>query len=105
MQYTKPATIFLLIIFLLCLVFPASAWLSGFDYKKEHTITYSGSDTLNNYQIQFVFYNSTGTDSGEKCYLGSHINQTDWDDLRITTTSDGICDIWIQEKGTNYAIV
>ena len=104
-QPTPRIIILFIIISSLFLCASSSAWLSGFEYKKEHVISYSGSDTLNNYQMRFVFYNTTGTDSDEKCYLGSHINQTDWDDLRITTTSDGICDIWFQENGANYAIV
>lgn len=102
---SRKIQLLLVIIILSVLVIPSSAWLSGFDYKKEHTVSYSGTDTLNNYQMRLVFHNITGTDSGEDCYLGTHINQTDWDDLRITTTSDGICDMWIQEQGANYAVV
>jgi PKD repeat protein len=93
------------VILLLLLISSASAWLSGFQYKKEHLINYTGDSTLNNYQMRFIFWNTTGVDTGENCYLGSHVTQQDWDDLRVTTTTDGICDIWIQQKNENCSIV
>ena len=62
--------------------------------------------TLTSYQMKVVFYNTTGVSSGENCYLNGSISQpTTWNDLRVTTTTDAICDIWIQESNATAAIV
>ena len=81
----------------------APPFLSGWSYRKLHTLSGSTTD-LTNYQIRFKVYNTTGTDSGENVYLGSNV-KPDFSDLMFTTTDNTLMPYWIQETGTNYAIV
>lgn len=100
--------ILLLLILILCCscVAPASAWLSGFQYERDLEITSTYPITLTSYQIKVTFWNTTGVSSGSNCYLNGSITQpTTWNDLRVTTTTDAICDIWIQESNETAAIV
>ena len=94
------------ILLILLLVAPASAWLSGFQYERDMTITSTYPITLTSYQMKVIFWNTTGVSSGQNCYLNGSISQpTTWNDLRVTTTTDAICDIWIQESNATAAIV
>lgn len=96
----------LLLLLVVLLVAPASAWLSGFQYEKDMEITSTYPITLTSYQVKVVFYNTTGVSSGQNCYLNGSITQpTTWNDLRVTTTTDAICDIWIQEFNATAAVV
>jgi PKD repeat protein len=94
------------ILLILLLVAPASAWLSGFQYEKDLIINSTSPSTLTSYQVKLVVWNTTGTDSGENIYLGGHLTQpTTWNDIRFATTTDAICDIWIQESNATAAII
>ncbi|MHA2150227.1 MAG: DUF2341 domain-containing protein, partial [Candidatus Thorarchaeota archaeon] len=82
----------------------ASGWLSGWQYRKSHTIESSlGAGT--NYQIRIAVQRSTGTDSGEDVYVGTNC-KTDFGDIRFTD-NDGITelDYWIQESTTESASI
>ena len=59
---------------------------------------------LTDYQVRFKVYNTTGTDIGENVYLGSHV-KPDFSDIRFTTTDNTVLTYWVQETGSNYAIV
>jgi len=65
----------------------SSSWLSGWDFRKPHTIIGSPG-TGTNYQVIVKVYNTTGTDSGDTVYVGSKC-KTDFSDIRFTA-SDGI---------------
>lgn len=98
----------IMLLFLILLVVPASAdWLSGYDYRKSHNITGNTSwgGTQTNYQMQYLIYRSSGTDSGNSVYVGTSC-QADYDDIRFTT-SDGItlCDYWIESSTSALATV
>ena len=80
------------------------SFLSGWSYRKLHTISGSASGDLTNYQVRFKVYNTTGTDLGENVYLGSNV-KPDFSDIRFTTTDNTPIPYWIQETGSNYAIV
>ena len=80
------------------------SFFSGWSYRKLHTISGSASGDLTDYQIRFKVYNTTGTDAGENVYLGSNV-KPDFSDIRFTTTDNTPIRYWIQETGSNYAIV
>jgi len=80
-------------------------WLTGWSYRKSHTINGSSSGAVTNYQVRIKVYYGSGTDSGESVYLNSKC-RTDFGDVRFTS-SDGetLLDYWIEEKvDSNYAI-
>ena len=79
-------------------------FLSNWSYRKLHTISGSASGDLTDYQVRFTVYNTTGTDFGENVYLGSNV-KPDFSDIRFTTTDNTPIPVWIQETGSNYAIV
>ncbi|MDD1713259.1 MAG: DUF2341 domain-containing protein, partial [Methanoregulaceae archaeon] len=85
-------------------VTPPPPFLSGWSYRRLHTIAGSSSGDLTDYQIRCTVWNTTGTDSGENVYIGSLVNP-DFSDLRFTTTANTLLPYWIQETGSNYAIV
>jgi uncharacterized repeat protein (TIGR01451 family) len=72
-------------------------WLTGWHYRKSHTITGSaGAGT--DYQIRITVHRTTGTDSGENVYLDSHC-QTNFGDVRFTDNDgDTELDYWMEEK-------
>ena len=74
-----------------------STWLSGWDYRKSHTITGSaGAGT--NYQVKITVYYGSGSDSGGSVYLDSK-GETDFGDIRFTD-NDGSTelDYWMESK-------
>ncbi len=85
-------------------VLPPPPFLDGWSYRKLHTISGSPSGVLTDYPIRFKVYNTTGTDTGENVYLGSHVNP-DFSDLRFTTPDNTLLNYWVQETGSNYAVV
>ena len=48
-------------------------FLSGWTYRKVHTIAGSTTGDLANYQVKFKVWRSTGTDNGENVYLGTNV--------------------------------
>jgi len=70
------------------------AWLSGFIYRKSITLS-RASGAVTDYQMKLLVGESAGA-TGEDVDCNSHI-QTDFDDLRFTT-SDGqtLLDYWIE---------
>jgi hypothetical protein len=85
-------------------VTPPQPFLPGWANRKLHTLSGSTSGVLTDYQVRFKIYNTTGTDSGENVYLGSHV-KSDFSDLRFTTTDNTVLTYWVQETGSNNAIV
>ena len=70
-------------------------WLSGWNYRKNHTINLAtGAGT--NYQIKLTVYKGTGIDSGGNIYCGGNCLDN-FADLRFTD-DDGITelDYWIE---------
>jgi len=78
-------------------------FLPGWSYRKLHIIA-NISDPITDYQIKFKVWNTTGTDSGENVYLGNKVT-SDFRDIRFTTINNTVLPYWIEEIGTNYAIV
>jgi hypothetical protein len=105
----KSSPIFL-VIFILLLANPAYAWFSsgpsGYNYRKQMTITGSTAGAQTNYQMQLTVYKGSGTDSGSSVYLNNHC-QDDFDDIRFTK-SDGttLLDYWVESytSGTSATV-
>lgn len=79
------------------------AFLSGWTKRKKFIIT--SSNGLRNRVINFVVYNTTGTDTASEVYLGGNV-RSDWGDLRITK-SDGTTRIpfaILRKESTNIEI-
>ena len=79
-----------------------SSWLSGWQYRKSHTITGSvGAGP--NYQIHVTVHRSSGIESGEHVYIGTNC-RTDFGDIRFTD-NDGITtlDYWMQDSNSTTA--
>ena len=75
-------------------------WLTGWQYRKSHTITGSaGAGT--DYQVRIIVHRTTGTDSGENVYLDSHC-LTNFADVRFADDDGNTeLDYWMEEK-TDY---
>jgi hypothetical protein len=74
----------------------SAAWLSGWDYRKEQTITGSTAGAQTNYQMKMTVHKGSGTDSAADVYCGGNCRD-DFGDIRWTT-SDGtiLMDYWIE---------
>lgn len=79
---------------------------TGYAWKKSFTVTGSACGAQTNYQMKFTVHYGAGADSGTTVYLDSKC-QTDFDDLRFTST-DGVTvlDSWLESKtDSNVAYV
>lgn len=96
----------IMVIFAAVLISPASAWLSGYTYEKDLTLSTSGwSSSVSNCQVYVHVYRTSGSDSGSTVYVGSGI-LSNFSDIRFTDTTDTIIPYWIQTtNGTNDATV
>ena len=99
-----------LILFAPILQFPLAigdpGWLTGWQYRKTHTITGSTEGALTDYQVGIKIYFGSGTDGTEvvdgvtfgKRYLDSKC-QVDFDDIRFTNSSgEDLLSYFIEEK-------
>jgi parallel beta-helix repeat protein len=73
------------------------SWLSGWEYRKSHTIE-SVLGAGQNYQIEITVINGTGIDSGYKVYVNNK-TRSDFGDIRFTRC-DGVTllSYWIETK-------
>jgi len=96
--------ILVFILAVLLLVSPASAWLTGYGYEKNLTLSTSGwTSSVSNNTLYIHVFRTTGTDAGSAVYVGSNV-ETDFDDIRFTDTSDTVLSHWLQStNGTNDA--
>jgi len=81
-------------------------WLTGWQYRKSHTIIGSTAGAVTDYQVKITVHYGPGTDSGADVYLDGKC-QPDFDDIRFTA-SDGktLLSYWIEEKvDGSYAVV
>jgi hypothetical protein len=71
-------------------------WLSGWDYRKEQTITGSTAGAQTNYQMRMTVHKGSGTDCATDVYCSGNCRD-DFGDIRWTT-SDGITlmNYWIE---------
>lgn len=79
-----------------------TGWLTGWQYRKSHTMTGSaGAET--DYQVRITVHRTTGIDSGENIYVGSNC-KTDFGDIRFTS-DDGVTllDYWMEELASENA--
>ena len=72
----------------------APSFLNGWSYRKIHAIGGSPDGDLTDYQMRFVVWRTTGTDSGENVYVGSSV-KSDFGDLRFTTVAGAQMPYWI----------
>lgn len=74
----------------------SGAWLSGWDYRKEQTVTGSTAGAQTNYQMEMTVHKGSGTDSATDVYCGGNCKD-DFGDIRWTI-SDGttLMDYWIE---------
>ncbi len=98
---------FLIIVFGLVSGFSGLAeasWLTGYDYRKEFSISNSNIDDLTNYQLMLNVHKGSGTDSGHSVYLSSV--KDDFSDIRFTNAAGAELDYWIEKKtdGNNAAV-
>jgi len=79
-------------------------WVTGWTYRKSHTITPSAG-AGQNYQKRIVVHFSAGTDSGEDIYLSGKC-KANFGDIRFTNSSGAfLLDHWLDKKvDGNYAI-
>ena len=75
--------------------------LSGWTYRKSHTLTHSIGG-LTDYQIKIRVYRTTGTDTGNAIYVGDKCNP-DFGDIRFTNSSDTELSYWIENYNSQYA--
>lgn len=80
------------------------AWLTGWSYRKSHTIN-SAAGAGVNYQKKITVHYGSGSDSGEDVYLDSKC-RTDFGDVRFTDNDETTeLDYWMEEKvDSDYAI-
>lgn len=79
-----------------------AGWLTGWQYRKSHTITGSaGAGT--DYQVRITVHRTTGTDLNESVYVGTNC-KTDFGDIRFTD-DDGVTllDYWMEESDSSSA--
>jgi hypothetical protein len=76
-------------------------WLSGYTYRKKHTVIGSAGAGMN-YQVKFRVYMSSGTDAGNTVYLGGKC-KTDFSDVRFADPDGNIFSYWIQTLTADYA--
>jgi hypothetical protein len=86
------------LVLLLCLsVTPvhASNWLTGWTYRKAHSLNLaSGAGT--GYQMKILVHYGSGTDSGQDVYLGTH-SRPDFGDARFTEVDgQSLLNYWIE---------
>ncbi len=81
---------------------PVQQWLSGWQYRKSHTINgATGAGT--NYQVRITVHRETGTDSGEDVHIEGKC-RPDFGDIRFTD-DDGstLLDYWLESYDSNNA--
>jgi len=76
-------------------------WLSGYTYRKKHTMIGSAGAGMN-YQVKFRVYMGTGTDTGNTVYLGGKC-KTDFSDVRFADADGNVFSYWIQTLTADYA--
>jgi len=71
-------------------------WLTGWLYRKSHTVNGSTASSVTDYQVRITVYYGSGTDSGDNVYLNGKC-RTDFGDVRFTD-SDGttLLSYWIE---------
>ncbi|MFW9810806.1 MAG: DUF2341 domain-containing protein [Candidatus Thorarchaeota archaeon] len=80
-----------------------TGWLTGWQYRKSHTIE-SSVGTGTNYQVRITVHRSVDTDTGEHVYIGTKC-RTDFGDIRFTD-DDGTkeLDYWVETIDSNKAL-
>jgi PKD repeat protein len=76
-------------------------WYVDNPYCIGHMINGSSSGTVYGYPITMVLFNTTGTSSGEGCYLGSGKTRTDWGDVRFTQDNSTELPYWFETMSNN----
>lgn len=72
-------------------------WLSGWDYRKSHTLTGSSAGAQTYYQMRVKVHRSSGEDSGEDVYVGTKCRE-DFGDIRFTKADETTpLDYWLEE--------
>lgn len=80
------------------------AWLTGWTYRKSHTISGSAAGVQTNYQMRIDVHRASGSDSGQEVYVDTKC-EADFGDIRFTK-ADGstLLDYWLKEDDGTEAI-
>ncbi|MFB0559811.1 MAG: DUF2341 domain-containing protein [Candidatus Lokiarchaeia archaeon] len=74
------------------------SWLSGWDYRKSHTIVGSTTGGQTDYQMRITVHYGSGSDSGENVYCNFNC-RTDFGDIRFTKSNGAtLLDYWLEDK-------
>ncbi|MFW9912075.1 MAG: DUF2341 domain-containing protein, partial [Candidatus Thorarchaeota archaeon] len=79
------------------------SWLSGWSYRKSHTIG-SALGAGTNYTIPLVVYSGSGTDTDNTVYLNGE-SRSDLDDIRFTgENGEDLLSFWLEDyiRGTSH---
>lgn len=103
--FVKNITLIIIIISVLLLLTAIAAnnvyASSNFNYTTTLNISGSTSDLIN-YPKMLTLYNTTGTNNGATGYLGSHILQSNWNDIRFYDTNGNLLDYKIEEYFSDH---
>lgn len=91
----KKLYICLLILVVLLLVSPASAWLTGYSYRKDVNISGYATNWGSPVNADIIFTNGTGAESGHTVYVNTSL--ANMSDIRITDTSDNLLPYWVEK--------
>lgn len=88
---------------LLCGIVSATFTLNGTAYTNQiiHQINGSSAGNVTNYPITLVLYNTSGTSSGENCYLGGSYTNANWSDVAFSQDQSNELPHWIEENTGN----
>lgn len=81
------------------------AWLSGYSYRDQFTITGTADGAQTNYQLKFTVNRGAGANSGLTAYVNGKCDST-YKDIRFTK-ADGstLLDYWIESSDASTATV
>lgn len=76
------------------LTITSTNWLSGWQYRKNHTIN-SATGAGIGYAVQIIVKNSIGADSGNTVYISGK-TRSDFGDIRFTNSTGGLLNYWAE---------
>lgn len=73
-------------------------------WTKSTSIKLYSTVALTDYQIRFAIHRSSGINSGDDIYIGENC-ETDYRDIRFTSTSDTLYSYWIESSDSSSATI
>jgi prepilin-type N-terminal cleavage/methylation domain-containing protein len=81
-------------------------WLTGWTYRKSHSVGGSTLGTQTNYQMKLSVHRGTGIDSGQDVYIDAAKLDAGYKDLRFTGSDKStLLDYWIEFADSSSATV